>query len=103
MVVVVDLAQLGASVVEGALAGLGLVVLGPAAADVGDGAVAAGEGGLDVGEGVGGLVGGADVGGGEPAPGREGLVVGDDGLVEVEEVVVLAGLGTLFCVSVQRL
>lgn len=96
VVVVIDLAQLGAAVVERALAGVGLVVLGPAAADVGNGAVAMGQSGLDVGEGVGGCVGGADVGGREPAPGRQGLVVGDDGLVEVKKVVILASLGALF-------
>lgn len=36
-----------------------------------------------------------DVGGREPAPGGEDAVVGDDGLEEVKEVVVLVVLGTL--------
>lgn len=92
VVVVPDLVELSAAVVERSLAGLGLVVLGAAAADEGDGAVSKGQGILDVGEGVGGGVGRADVGGGEPAPGGEDLVVGDDGLEELEEVVVLVGL-----------
>lgn len=92
MIVIPDFVELSAAVVERPLAGLGLVVLGATAADEGDGAVSKGQGILDVGEGVGGGVGRADVGGGEPAPGGEDLVVGDDGLEELEEVVVLVGL-----------
>lgn len=92
VVVVPHLVELSAAIVERSLAGLGLVVLGATAADEGDGAVSMGQSSLDVGEGVGGGVGRADVGGRQPAPGREDLVVGDDGLEELEEVVVLVGL-----------
>lgn len=95
MVVVPHLVELRAAVVTRPLAGLCLVVLGTAAAEVGHDAVLAAQRGLNVGKRVGGPVGGVDVGGGEPAPGGEGLVVGDDGLEELEEVVVLAGLGSL--------
>lgn len=95
MVVVPDLLELGAAVVGGALAGGRLVVLGAAAAEVGDLAVARLEGVLDVGEGVAGRVGGLDAGVGEPAPGGQVLVVADDGLEELKQVVVLASFRTL--------
>lgn len=100
MVVVPHLVELRAAVVARPLAGLCLVVLGAAAADVGDDAVAVGQRGFNVGKRVGGPVGRMDVGVGEPAPGGEGLVVGDDGLEELEEVVVFAGLGTLYDANV---
>lgn len=96
MGVVPHLVQLRATVVMRPLAGLCLVVSGAAAADVGDDAVAMGQRGLDVGKRVRGFVRRMDVGSGEPAPGGESLVVGDDGLVELEEVVVFASLGSLY-------
>lgn len=100
VIVVPHLVQLRAPVVTRTLAGFCLVVLGTAAAEVGNYAVLAGQRGLNVRKCVGGPVGGVDVGGGEPAPGGEGLVVGNDGLVELEEVVVFAGLGSLYDIIV---
>lgn len=96
MVVVPHLVQLRATVVTRTLAGLCLVVLGAAAANVGDDAKLAGQRSLNVGKRVGGPVGRMDVGVGEPAPSGEGLVVGDDGLIELEEVIVLAGFRSLY-------
>lgn len=96
MGVVPHLVQLRATVVMRPFAGLCLVVSGTTAADVGDDAVAVGQRGLDVGKRVRGFVRRMDVGGGEPAPGGESLVVGDYGLIELEEVVVFAGLGSLY-------
>lgn len=95
VVVIPHLVQLRAAVVTRPLAGLCLVVLGTATAEIGNDAVLAGQRSLNVGKRVGGPVGGVDVGGGEPAPGGEGLVVGDDGLEELKEVVVFAGFGSL--------
>lgn len=100
VVVVPHLVKLRAAIIMRSLAGLGLVVPGAAAANVGNDAVAVGQRGLDVGKRVRGSVGRMDVGVGEPAPGGEGLVVGDDGLEELEEVVVFAGLGSLYDVIV---
>jgi hypothetical protein len=96
VVVVPHFVQLRAAVVAGTFASLCLVVLGTATADVGDDAKLAGQRSLNVGKRVGGSVRRMDVGVGEPAPGGESFVVGDDGLVELEEVVILAGLGPLY-------
>lgn len=93
MHVVPHLREHGAAVVQAALAGLGGVVLGTRAADVREHAVFLGECALDVGEGVGGAVGRVDALAGQPAPGGQRLEVGDDGLEEVDEVLVLAVKG----------
>lgn len=69
MIIVPNLAQLRAAVVVGSSTGLGLVILGPRASEVGNDAVAVGQRILDVGERVGGRVGGLDGGGGKPGPG----------------------------------
>lgn len=95
VVVVPHLAEDGAPVILGALAGLGLVVPGAGAPEEGDEAELLGEGLLDLGEGVGRLVGGLDVGLGEPLEGGEGALELDDGLEELEEVAVLRRLWAL--------
>lgn len=93
--VVPGLGELGVPVVERALAGLGGVVAGSVAAQVGDGAVALLEGGLEVREGVGGRVGRGDGLGGEPLPGRGLFVVVDGGLKEVDDLFVFLVLGAV--------
>lgn len=99
VVVVPDLVELGAAVVEGALSSLGLVVPRAAAADKGDVAEAVGQGGLDVRKRVRGGVGGPDIGRREPGPGGQCLEVGNRRLEELKEVCVLGCLGALYVLS----
>ena len=93
IIVVPDLAELGLAGVLGTLASLGLVVRKAGAANVRDGAVLLLQSTLDVSKGVGGAVGGLDAGVREPGEGGQVVPVLDDGLEELEEVVVLVVLG----------
>lgn len=88
VVVVPHLREDGLAAVEGAAAGLGLVVAGAGAADVGGLAEAAAQGALDVGHRVRGAVRRVDAAVREPAPGGEGLVVRRHRREEVDHLLV---------------
>lgn len=91
--IVPNLAELGAAVVERALAGGGLVVARALAAEERQVAKLLGQDALDVGKGVARGVGRTDAGVAEPAPRGKLAEVVDDGLEELKEVGVLGRLG----------